>query len=150
MEFIIIWSVIFLVSLIVEISTAALTSIWFCAGSLVSLILAIFNVHVAIQITAFVIISVALILLTRPFIKKFASKDIVRTNADRIIEAIGVCTKTIPVGDIGEVKVRQEIWRAVTLDSTDILEGEKIVVKSLTGNKLLVSKINQENEFVKL
>ena len=48
MEFIIIWSVIFLVSLIVEISTAALTSIWFCAGSLVSLILALVGVNAKI------------------------------------------------------------------------------------------------------
>lgn len=142
---IILWVVILIVALLIEIFTAALTTIWFCAGSLVSLILSIFNVPIGYQILAFLAVSIILILLTRPLFKKFNSTAIVHTNADRIIDSLGVCTKTILVDDIGEVKVRQETWRAVTLDSSDIHEGDKIIVKSITGNKLLVSKISTEN-----
>ena len=73
------------------------------------------------------------------------NKGIIHTNADKIIDTIGLVIKTIPAGDIGEVKVRSELWRAISLDTNDILEGEKIIVKSISGNKLLVAKIEKNS-----
>ena len=96
--------------------------------------------------TLYAILSVICIAVTRPLAKKLNEKDVIRTNADKVISMIGVVTKEIPADDIGEVKVNMECWRAISSDSTTIKVGEKIIVNSLNGNKLLVSRTNKEKE----
>lgn len=142
---IIIWCVVLAITLFIEISTADLTSVWFCAGSIIAMILAFCNVQFYIQLIVFIGSSLLFIVLARPLIKKMMNKGIIHTNADKIIDTIGLVIKTIPAGDIGEVKVRSELWRAISLDTNDILEGEKIIVKSISGNKLLVAKIEKNS-----
>lgn len=144
--YIIAWCIVVIVSIVVEVSTVSLTSIWFAMAGIASLVLAAFNVDVVIQIVVFVVLSIVLLFLTRPFVRKYANKSIIHTNADKVISMIGIVTKTIPVGDIGEVKVNSEFWRAVSLDSKDINIGEKIVVNSLNGNKLLVSRAQYKED----
>ena len=41
----------------------------------------------------------------------------------------------------GTVKVMGQVWSAVSLDGTEISEGEKIKVIKITGVKLVVEKI---------
>ena len=59
---------------------------------------------------------------------------------------IGIVTKEIAVGEIGEVKVNLELWRAISADSTPIKVGEQVIINSLNGNKVLVSRVTKENE----
>ena len=139
-----IWIGIFVVTLITELNTADLTIIWFCIASLVSFILALFGIPYVIQLVVFVVISLILLIATRPLTKNMMNKTLIRTNADRIIDSIGIVTKTINPDDIGEVKVGSEYWRAISADNTLIEENEKITVVSFSGNKVIVSKINRD------
>ena len=141
------WSVIILAAILIEVSTIALTSVWFALGGIVALILAIFDVNFGWQVLAFVVVSTAALLATRPIAKKMNTKDVIHTNADKIIQMVGVVTKTIPAGEIGEIKVNSELWRAKSLDADDIEVGEKVIVNNLDGNKVIVSRANKkENE----
>ena len=141
------WSVIILAAILIEVSTIALTSVWFALGGIVALILAIFDVNFGWQVLAFVVVSTAALLATRPIAKKMNTKDVIHTNADKIIQMVGVVTKTIPAGEIGEIKVNSELWRAKSLDAEDIEVGEKVIVNNLDGNKVIVSRANKkENE----
>ena len=63
------WILLFIIFLIAEAATAGLVSIWFCAGSLLSFAAAKAGAAVYIQIIVFVVASVALFVLTRPFVK---------------------------------------------------------------------------------
>ena len=72
------------------------------------------------------------------------NKTLIRTNADKIISTTGVVTKTISPDEVGEVKVGTEYWRAVSADNTLIEENEKITVISFNGNKVVVSKVNRD------
>ena len=74
------------------------------------------------------------------------SKDVIHTNADKVIDMIGIVTKEIPIDEVGEVKVNLELWRAISYEKTPILVGEKVKINSLDGNKVLVSRINKDNE----
>lgn len=144
--FIVLWGILIIVAIIIEISTVTLTSIWFAIAAAVSLLLAIFEIGPLWQVLAFVIVSSILLLATRPLAKKLNEKDVIRTNADKVVSMIGIVTKEIPVGEIGEVKVNMEVWRAVSMDSSTIAVGEQVIVNSLNGNKILVSRISKENE----
>ncbi len=139
-----IWLGIFIITLFMEINTADLTIIWFCIASLVAFILALFGIPYVIQIVVFIILSFILLLATKPLTKNMMNKTLIRTNADRIISTIGIVTKTINPDDIGEVKVGSEYWRAISADNTLINEDEKVVIISFSGNKVVVSKLNRE------
>lgn len=146
MELIIVWAILIVVAIIVELSTVTLTSIWFAIGAVVALLLAIFDVGPLWQVLSFIVISALLLLATRPFAKKLNEKDVIKTNSDKIISMIGIVTKEIAVGEIGEVKVNLELWRAISADSTPIKVGEQVIINSLNGNKVLVSRVTKENE----
>lgn len=143
--YIIIWGIAAIVAVIIEISTEGLTSVWFAIAALISLILAAFSIRPLIQLIVFVCVTIALLFITRPLVKKFMSKEIIRTNSDRLIQMIGVVTKTISPGEIGEIRVNSELWRAFSLPNETILEGEKVIVNSISGNKLLVSKLKDND-----
>ncbi len=142
---VILWIAVFLITLFIELQTADITIIWFCLASLVSFVLALFKVHFVIQITVFAILSFALLLLTRPLTKKITDKTLIRTNADRIITKIAVVTKEISFNSIGEIKIDNDTWRAITLDDEDIEVGENVSIISFSGNKVVVKKIKKEN-----
>ena len=144
--FIVLWGILIITAIIVEIGTVTLTSIWFAIAAAFSLLLAIFDIGPLWQVLVFISISSILLLATRPLAKKLNEKDVIRTNSDKVISMIGIVTKEIPADDIGEVKVNMELWRAISSDSTTIKVGEQVIVNSLNGNKILVSRINKENE----
>ena len=140
------WSVIVIAAIVIEVSTVALTSIWFAFGGLIALIMAIFDIDFVWQLLAFTGVSIISLLATRPIAKKMNTKDVIHTNADKIIQMIGVVTSTIPAGEVGEIRVNSEIWRAKSADEEPIEVGEKVIINSLDGNKVIVSRIKKTND----
>ena len=75
---------------------------------------------------------------TKPLIKKINSKNDFKTNAEELTEEIGVVVKDIPVDDIGEVKVKYQIWNAISENNEPIEKGKKVSIVKIEGNKLVV------------
>ena len=143
---IIAWSVVIVAAILIEISTITLTSVWFALGGVVALVLSIFEIDFLWQLLAFVGVSAIALIATRPIAKKMNTKDVIHTNADKIIQMVGIVTKTIPAGEVGEVRVNSELWRAKSMDVDDIEVGEKIIVTNLDGNKVVVSRIKKSED----
>ena len=141
-----VWITVFTITLFIEFNTADITTIWFCVSALVSFFLALFDVNYLLQIIIFSVLSILLVYITKPLTKKIMNKTLIRTNADKIITQIGVVTKEISDDEIGEVKVNNELWRAVSVDSSNINVGEKVSIVSFNGNKVVVSKIKNNIE----
>ena len=137
-----IWTIIIVSLLIVEFQTADLVSVWFIIGALASGISVLFNAEIWLQIIIFVIVSGICILATRPLAKKINSKDTIPTNIDSIINKVAVVTKEIKNGEKGEVKVDYKLWPAIS-SSGEFNVGDKVIVQSVTGNKLQVTKIEE-------
>ena len=72
------------------------------------------------------------------FIQKINSKNNFKTNAEELTEEIGVVVKDIPVDDIGEVKVKYQVWNAISENNEPIEEGKKVSIVKIEGNKLVV------------
>ena len=140
-----IWLGIFVISLIVEACTFELVSIWFCLGSLVDLICSFIpNLVFYYEIIIFFAISIITLLSFRPLANKTLKRKITKSNIDEIIGQKGIVTKKIDDLNGGEVKIRDVIWTALPYkNDIIILEGEKIEVISLKGNKLYVKPIDQ-------
>ena len=60
------WLVMFVVLLLIEIFTMGVTTIWFAGGSLIAFVLAFVGFGLPVQVIAFLISSIVLLVLTRP------------------------------------------------------------------------------------
>ena len=143
MEMVWIWAVVFIVTLIIEIVTVELASIWFTFGSLVSFILALCHVNTTIQIIVFLIVSVLLLVFLRAIFMRFLKNNKETTNLDSVIGTIHTLQKEISPENPGEVKLNGVIWRAVSKDDETINSGEKVKIIEVQGNKFIVKKENE-------
>lgn len=138
-----IWLGIIIVSIIIEIITVDLVSIWFGAGAVVALIADLLGASQVIQIALFVIVTAILIVATRPVAKKYLRTNIEKTNFDRVIGKHGLVTRTITADNKGEVKVMSTSWLASSLDNTTINEGDYCEIMAVEGAHLVVKKIEE-------
>ena len=91
----IVWLILFLVLLVVELSTISLVSIWFAIASLVSFITSYFTSVLWIQLLVFILVSTLSLIFTKKIVKKVTSKEVIKTNLDRVVDSIGVVTEDI-------------------------------------------------------
>ena len=138
---IIIWFVIIIVAALIEMNTMDLTSIWFSVGALVAFVLSLTKVSTTVQIVAFVVVSVILIIAVRPVAKNYFKTNSISTNSDRLVGKVATCTKPIGIGERGEVKIDGKYWLAVTSGDEEIEIDEKVEVLAIEGVKLIVDKI---------
>ena len=75
----VLWISIFICTLIIELNTADLTTIWFCLSALVCFILSLFKVNYIVQIIVFCCCSISLLLI---FFKYWLGLDVF-VNIDR-------------------------------------------------------------------
>lgn len=138
----ILWLILFVVLLIIEIFTMGLTTVWFAGGALVSFILALLDVGVPVQIIVFLLVSTALLVLTRPLAVKFFNQEREKTNADSLIGQKAVVIEQIDtLHGTGRAEVNGLEWAAKTEDSNLIIEvGEVVVIDGIQGVKLVVRK----------
>jgi membrane protein implicated in regulation of membrane protease activity len=135
----IIWISVMVLALIIEGGTMDLSSVWFSAGALAALVVALIWPEAYIpQIVVFILVSIALLILIRPIIKDKMKKNEIKTNADSLVGKVAVCTKDILNGERGEVKIEGKIWTAIS--NEDVVIGDKVTVLAIKGVKLVVRK----------
>ena len=137
-----IWVTVILVCVVFEaVSPLQLVSIWGAISGVVALILELCGVDMAIQIVVFLVLTVILIILTRPLAKRMTKFPKAATNADINIGKTGVVTK-ISDERLGVFRVRVENndWSATTEDKHTLPVGTEVFVLRIEGVKLIVSE----------
>lgn len=140
-----VWLVAVIVFLGVEISTVTLTSIWFAAGALAAMLVAMFNGNIIVQVIAFLLVAFGLLYATKPWAKKFIDTKKVSTNADRAIgEKIRVLERVSNLDQTGRAIVHGQEWTVRTEDDNIIIEqGELVQVLRIAGVKLIVERVEE-------
>ena len=135
----IIWLVLLVGFLMVESSTVTLVSIWFAFGALVALILSLLHAQLWVQVVVFLGVSCLLLAALRPFVRKFITPRIVKTNVDSVIGSTGRVTQAIDnVNAAGQVKLGAMEWTARSVSGEPIAEGTLIRVVRIEGVKAMV------------
>ncbi len=108
-------------------------------GALIALVSSFFISNVVYQTYIFIISSTLLILLTKPFVKKFKTSSEIKTNAFSVIDKTGLVTTDISLdGKAGQVKIGSDAWTAISATGDPILKGTEVIVEKIDGVKLLV------------
>lgn len=135
-----IWLVIAVFFLIIEGFTVELISIWFTGASLIAMVLALLNLEIGWQIAGFCVVSLILIIFTRPIVARYLKRNESRTNIDTLIGEIATVTKEILPDERGEVKIKGQYWLAISSDNKKIEENTKVSILAIEGAKLIVKK----------
>lgn len=138
----IIWLALVVFFLVLEAVTVSIVSIWFCAGALAALLVALFFPQaVVLQILLFVIVSFIALMAIRPFAKKLIGDKRVATNADANIGKNCQVVSEVQPGRFGRVKLEGLEW---TAKSDYVLPvGVWCQVIAIDGVKLVVIPLEQ-------
>lgn len=136
------WILVIIVSLVVEASTYSLVALWFIPASAVAIVLSIFKADVSLQVVVFFVIALLCIVFFRKYLEKALKKKSVPTNADALIGKVGIVTEDIDnINFKGQVKVRGQIWTAVSVSGDSIEKGSEVEILAIEGVKLICKKI---------
>ena len=138
----VIWLILAAVFILAEIMSLGLTSIWFAGGAIVAAVLALCEVSLWIQIIVFSVVSLALLIFTRPIAKKYLITKTVNTNVDSYIgKKVKVIEEINNTLQQGKVKMDDIEWTARSEDNSIILVDSMVQIKKVSGVKLIVEKI---------
>lgn len=139
------WLILAIVFLAIEFGTVVLISVWFAAGSIAAMIASLIGGALWLQLLAFGLVSLALLLLLRPFLQKYINPKKVRTNVDAMAGRQAVVTENIDnLAGTGAVKLDGVIWTARSADGNPIPTGKIVTVQSVEGVKAIVLPASEQ------
>lgn len=140
----VVWLVLLVLLLGLEAVTLGLTTIWFAGGALTGFILSLLGVDLLWQLIMFCVVSVLLLIFTRPIAVRWLNKDRIKTNAESLIGETAVVMEQIDnLTGSGQVQVRGQFWTARTeaAEGTCVIEtGKTVKIQKISGVKLIVKE----------
>ena len=142
------WLAIFVILLIIEIVTMGLTTIWFAGGALAAMAAGLIGFETGIQILVFLVVSVLLLVLTRPIAVKYFNQERPKTNAESLIGQQALVLEDIDtLQAAGLVEVRGQEWSAKTDEPNGkIAKNKVVVIEGIQGVKLIVREKEERHE----
>lgn len=140
--FAIFWFILVAVLIIIELITLGLTTIWFAGGAFIAGIFAMFDAPIFLQILVFILVSVLLLVFTRPIAQKHINAKTEKTNLDSLIGEKGIVLVTINnFNSTGQIMLNGIEWSArSSSDDVIIDEGATVTVQQISGVKVIVSQ----------
>lgn len=134
------WLIIFIVLIVIELLTMGLTTIWFAGGALVALLMSVLGFGMPVQVVVFIIVSVLLLVLTRPIAVKYFNQNRQKTNVESLIGQQALVLEDVDtLHAAGQVKVNGQIWSAKTEEMSGFIAKDTVVmIQGIQGVKLIV------------
>lgn len=127
---------------VAEAMTYQLVAIWYAAGAVAAMFVSYTGAPLWAQFFTFIIVSLIVLYFFRPIATKNMQNKKIRTNVSSLIGMVGVVTSEINnVRSQGRVTVNNSDWAAYSEDGEIIPTGEEVVIKSISGVKLVVEHI---------
>jgi membrane protein implicated in regulation of membrane protease activity len=145
MEPYLIWLIIAGIMFVGEIATEGFLVFWIGIGALVTMCLSIaFPEMIVLQIAVFAIVSIILIILTKPLMDKLKPKE-VASNVYTILGKKAIVTKSINnTKSEGQIKIDGDIWAARSENDDIIAEGSEVEVLRIDGVRTIVKQLKEE------
>lgn len=142
---VVVWLIIMIVLLAFEALTVGLTTIWFAAGALVAAVACAMNLSLPLQLAVFFVVSMVMLIFTRPWAMRYFNPHKVRTNYEEAIGKVAKVTATIDNrNNTGTAVLGGQEWTArAALDDTIIAKDALVKVVDIQGVKLIVELVEK-------
>ena len=139
------WLIAFFVFMAAELATVGLVSIWFAVGSLVAYVANLLGAGGYLQFGIFMLTSIAIMLLARPFAKEVIDKHKTQTNVDSLPgKKVKVTEEIDNIESKGSVIIDGVEWTARSIDDSVIRKDELVTIDHIEGVKAIVKKTKGE------
>ena len=138
-----IWLAVGLAALGIEAMSLDFVLLYFGVGALITAVAAALGGNPAVQAIVFALGSVALLLATRPTLKRLASRSEVETNVHTVAGKRGIVTIAIDNdASTGQIRIGTEYWtaRSTTDGAAEIPVGASVHVHEVVGVTARVSR----------
>ena len=140
------WVAVFIFAAIIEAISLGLASVWFAIGSLVACFVAWLGGGIPLQVAVFFVVSILLIIFTRPIMVKKLKVGREKNVTEQIQGHTGLVTQTVEPFGSGLVKVDGAIWTAIgESPEVSIATGRRVEVVRIEGVKLIVKECPLNN-----
>ena len=134
------WLFAMVVFILAEAATVTLVSIWFAAGALGAILVALLGGGLMLQVSVFLLLAILLLLSLRSIVRRHITPRISKTNIDSIVGATGVVlTPVNNIAALGQVQVNGVEWSARSTSGSHIPAGTLVKVDRIEGVKVYVS-----------
>ena len=141
MDWIWIWVAVVAASLVIEVATMEMVSLWTAIGGLVALLLAALGVGFDIQLIVFFTLSILLLVSLRKLALKYQLKNSKnKVGTDLIIGSTQKLLSEITDDINGTIKINGVTWTAITTTDEKLPAGTVVEILEIKGNKLIVKK----------
>lgn len=133
------WLAVGVAAAIVEGLSVQLLAIWFAVSAGITALAAAWGIPVQWQWILFVVLSFALLAVSRPILKKRMTVRKESTNADMVLGKTGTVIRERDGAFAARVSVMGMEWAAEAEDGTPLTLEAKVIIKAIEGAKLIVA-----------
>lgn len=137
------WALAALFLFIIEVFTSGFAVICLSIGAAGATIGAACDISLEWQFGIFTVVSFVALIVVRPILKRlfFRGGEKVATNAEAMLNKVGMVCADIDLAGNGRVMVDGMDWRAQSADREPIAKGTKVVVTAMDSITLIVKKL---------
>ena len=142
-----VWLGLAIILIVIESITFTLTTIWFALGALVMIFVSLTHIALKWQLLIFIVLSLLLLVFTRPFAVKKLKVKKTPMNSDSLEGKKVLVTQKITELEKGAIKINGTEWTASSADGSEIESGTECIIKEIQGATVIVEPIdNKENK----
>ncbi|MCH5295788.1 MAG: NfeD family protein [Treponema sp.] len=136
-----IWLGVAVLCIITEALTFTLTTIWFAFGAVAMIFISLTHIPLKWQVLIFVVISLLLLIFTRPLAVRKLKVKKTPTNSDYIIGKKAVVTERITELEKGAVRINGVEWTAASKSGVVLEKGSECTITEIQGATAVVEPL---------
>ena len=138
-----VWIGIAIIFAIAEGATMGLVTIWFTVGAGVAAVAAAFDLPMIVQLVIFIVVSLVLLIFTRPILKKKLKIGKEKNIIEQYVGETGLVIDEIKPYNQGRIKLKSLEWAAVgNKPEIGYEKGKEVKVVRIEGVKAIVEPLD--------
>ena len=135
------WLAVFVLLIVIELATMGLTTIWFAGGAVAGFIASMLGANVVIQAVVFFVVSIVLLIFTRPFAVRYINSNKTKTNIDGLIGQEALVLEEINnIRETGCARLEGKEWTARSVDDSVIPADTVVIVERFCRSRILTGR----------
>jgi len=140
--YVVCWLLLAAIFIVIEIISLGLTTIWFAGGAFVAALAGLAGANLLVQVILFAVVSIILLVVTRPVAKKYLDSRTEKTNAEALIGQNAVVLDEVNnLLETGRAKINGMEWTARSKEDSVIIPADTVAkIVDIKGVKLILEK----------
>ena len=134
-----IWLALTIITMAIGFIFSDIDAFWFTVGSAIALLLSILDVHIAIQLSSFILATTILLFTLGRWIRRRIMTKNISTNSDSLIGKEILILEEVTEHDNGSGVIDDVVWTVTCQAGINVEKGKHAIIIAIDENKLVVT-----------